>query len=405
MKILELLYVALQSLTLNKIRSGLTMLGVIIGVAAVIAVVAIGKGAQQNIQAQISSLGSNVIIVMPGISMRGGVSGAAGSAGRMKEEFVQIIKERAKSVKAITPMVFSGGQVVYGSNNWSTSVQGVYPDYMEIRDWTISKGTFFGEQENRSGAKVCVIGNTIATNLFPNEDPIDQTIRIRNLPFKVIGVLKAKGQNAMGNDQDDIILAPFSTVQRKLRGIDFIHSILASAVSEKDIPVAQAEITDILYQLMPSAASLADPFTVRTQTEIAETANATSDTFTSLLFSIALVSLLVGGIGIMNIMLVSVTERTREIGIRRSIGARQSDIRIQFLIEAVFLSMLGGIIGIGTGVGAASIISRLQEWPTMVSADSIILALGVSATIGIFFGYYPANKAANLDVIEALRYE
>ncbi len=405
MKYFELFSVALQSMLVNKARSLLTMLGIIIGVGSVIAVVAIGQGAQHNVAEQISSLGTNVLIIFPGSSHRGGASRGAGSFNRMTEADVKTIAERATSVQAVTPLSRTGGQVIYGNNNWSTSIYGVYTDYMYIRDWSIAEGTMFSEQHNRSGAKVCVIGKTVADELFPGIDPVDKIIRIRKMPFKVLGVLKERGQSLSGSDQDDIILAPFTTVQRKMSGSQYVNTILVSARSEAEIEVAKAEISEILRVRMRVGPTDSDPFTVRTQTDIAEAAKATSNVFTSLLYSVAAVSLLVGGIGIMNIMLVSVTERTREIGIRRAIGARQRDILLQFLIEACILSAAGGSVGIGVGIGGANVISSLQGWPTLIAPEAVVLALAVSIVVGVFFGFYPAQKASRLDPIEALRHE
>ncbi len=405
MKFIEIIRVALTSLMRNKTRSLLTMLGIIIGVGAVIAVVAIGEGAQYNVQRQISSLGTNILIIFPGSTSRGGFSGGAGSFNRMTEEDVKAIRERCPSVMAVSANARIGAQIIYANSNWATSVQGVYPEFLVIRDWALSSGTFFTEQDNRSGAKVCVIGKTVATNLFPNEDPIDKIVRIRKMPFKILGVLKEKGQNAMGQDQDDIVLAPFSTVQKKIQGTTFVGSILVSARTAKEIPAAQDQITEVLKSRMRVQPNEDPPFTVRTQTDIANAAKSTSEVFTSLLYSVAAVSLLVGGIGIMNIMLVSVTERTREIGIRIAIGARSNDILFQFLTEALTLSAIGGILGIGFGVGGANIVSNIQGWPTLISTQAITIAIVVSAAVGIFFGYYPAHKASKLNPIDALRYE
>ncbi|MAT38705.1 MAG: multidrug ABC transporter substrate-binding protein [Ectothiorhodospiraceae bacterium] len=405
MKYLELLRVALQSLGQNKARSALTMLGVIIGVAAVISVVAIGQGAQHNVQESIKGLGSNILIVFPGSSSRGGFAGGAGSLNRLRAEHAEVIRNQATGISAVSPVINAPAQVIYGNNNWATIVAGVEIDYMYIREWEIAKGTFFTPQESRSAAKVCVLGKTVAEELFPNEDPVDKTIRLRNMPFKVAGVLAPKGQTSQGHDQDDVILAPFGTVQKRVRNVDYVHSILLSAKSESEIPFAQQEVAGVLRAAMRIGGADEDPFTVRTQTEISEAATSASETFTSLLYSVAAVSLLVGGIGIMNIMLVSVTERTREIGIRRAIGAQRTDILRQFLIEALFLSVSGGLIGIGLGIGASHLISSLQEWPTLIAPEAIGLALSVSGAIGIFFGYYPARKASLLDPIDALRYE
>lgn len=405
MRLLEIFSIAFDALIRNKMRSALTMLGIIIGVGAVIAMVAVGQGASYSVEAQIASLGQNVLLIYPGASARGGVSGGAGSASTLTIEDAEAILEQCPSVAYMSPILRAMSQVVAGNLNWSTPVQGGSVDFFIIRDWKIEKGEFFTEADVRAAAKVCVIGKTVADNLFQGADPIGQTIRIRNIPFKVVGLLKAKGQSATGVDQDDIIVAPYTTVQKRLLGINFIWGIMISAVSKDKIMQAQDEATNVLrirHRLQPWEDN---DFTIRTQTDIAETATATSRIMTILLGSIASVSLIVGGIGIMNIMLVSVTERTREIGIRMSIGARRRDILVQFLIEAMVLSIVGGIIGIILGVGGSSLISRFAGWPTFVSGGSILLAVFFSMSVGVFFGFYPARKAANLNPIEALRYE
>ncbi len=405
MKIIEILRVAFSSLLRNKTRSVLTMLGIIIGVGAVIAVVAIGEGAQYSVQQQIKSLGTNVIMIHPGHTMRGGASGGAGSFNRLTEADVKAVRERCPSVLAVSAMTRIGAQIIYGNVNWATSVQGVYPEWLIIRDWQLASGTMFSDQDNRSGAKVCVLGKTVVRNLFPNEDPIDKIVRIRKMPFRVMGVLKEKGQNAFGQDQDDLIIAPFSTVQRKLQGSVYVGSMLVSARTAPEIRPAQSQISEVLRARMRVPPNEDLPFEVRTQTDIAETAKSTSAVFTSLLYSVAAVSLLVGGIGIMNIMLVSVTERTREIGIRIAIGARARDILFQFLVEALTLSAIGGALGIAFGIGGASVVSNIQGWPTLISSNAITAAVLVSGAVGVFFGYYPARKASRLDPIDALRYE
>ena len=381
------------------------MLGIIIGVGAVIAVVAIGEGAQYSVQQQISSLGTNVLIVFPGTTTRGGIRGGAGTMNRLTEEEVKAVRERCPSVLTAVANTRIVAHAVYANSNWSTIIQGTYPDFLRIRDWSLESGTMFTEQDNRSGAKVCVIGRTVVENLFPVEDPIDKIIRIRKMPFRILGVLKEKGQNAMGQDQDDIIVAPFSTVQKKIQGSIFVGAILVSAKSVSEIPSAQDQITEVLRARLRIQPGEESPFTVRSQTDIANTARSTSLVFTSLLYSVAGVSLLVGGIGIMNIMLVSVTERTREIGIRIAIGAKQSDILSQFLLEAMTLSAIGGFLGIAFGVMGANIVSDIQGWPTLISSQAIIVAILVSGVVGVFFGFYPARKASRLNPIDALRYE
>jgi putative ABC transport system permease protein len=405
MRFIEILIIAFDALIANKLRSLLTMLGIIIGVGAVIAMIAVGKGAQTSVEAQISSLGSNVLLIFPGATARGGVSGGAGSITTLTEQDAIAIKEEATSVAFVSPTLRAVSQVVFGNLNWSSVVQGGAVDFFFIRDWRIERGEYFTEQDIRAATKVCLLGRTVVDNLFEGVDPIGQTIRIRNIPFKVIGTLQPKGQNMMGQDQDDIIIAPYTTVQKRLLGISYIWGILISARDKKSITSAQQQITDILrvrHRLQPTEEN---DFTIRSQTEIAEAASATSKIMTMLLGSIASVSLIVGGIGIMNIMLVSVTERTREIGIRMSIGARRRDILVQFLMEAIVLSLLGGAVGIFLGLGISNLVSKFAGWPTFVTASSIILAVAFSMAVGIFFGFYPARKAATMNPIDALRYE
>jgi len=405
MKTLNILLSAFRALQRNKMRSFLTMLGIIIGVAAVIAMLAIGQGAEYSVKQQIASLGTNVLMVFPGAQQQAGVRVAAGSAVTLTEDDAQAIATECPAVQFISPGSFAGGQVIAGNLNWNTHIQGVGADYLEIRDWPVEYGDFFTEQDVKSATKVCILGKTVANNLFPESDPVDQTVRIRNVPFKVLGVLTSKGQNAMGQDQDDVILAPYTTVIRRLAHWQNLAYVLVSAVSLQDIANAQQQITDLLRMRHKIQPYEPDDFTIRNQTDIASAATATTQILTILLASIASVSLLVGGIGIMNIMLVSVTERTREIGIRMSIGARARDILTQFLIEALVLSLLGGTTGIIFGVVGSSAISNFAKWPTIITAFSIILSFGFSIAIGIFFGFYPARKAAMLNPIDALRYE
>ncbi len=405
MKILNVLLSAFRALQRNKMRSFLTMLGIIIGVGAVIAMLAIGQGAEYSVKEQIAALGTNVLMVFPGAQQQAGVRTAAGSATTLTEDDALAISKECPAVQYISPGAFAGGQVIAGNLNWSTSVQGTGADYLQIREWPIEYGDFFTDQDVKAATKVCILGKTVADNLFPDSSPVDQTIRIRNVPFRVIGVLSKKGQNAMGQDQDDVIIAPYTTVIRRLAHWPNLRFILVSAVSLKDIPAAQAQISGLLRMRHKIQPYEADDFTIRNQADLANTATATTEILTILLASIASVSLLVGGIGIMNIMLVSVTERTREIGIRMSIGARARDILTQFLIEALVLSLLGGITGIILGVVGSHIISSLAKWPTIITAFSIVLSFGFSIAIGIFFGFYPARKAALLNPIDALRYE
>ncbi len=405
MKLLNILLSAFRALRRNKMRSFLTMLGIIIGVGAVIAMLAIGQGAQFSVEQQISALGTNVLIVLPGSQLTAGVHIGAGSATNLTEEDAQAIQRDCPSVALVSPGTRSGGQVIAGNLNWATGIEGTGTDYLEIRKWKVEYGEFYTDQDVKSAAKVCVIGKTIADNLFPEQSPVGQNVRIRNVPFKVIGVLMKKGQNAMGQDQDDIIIAPYTTVTRRLTWYPYLRQILVSANSPAAIATAQKEITEVLrmrHKLLPGES---DDFTIRNQADLATAATATTDILTILLASIASVSLLVGGIGIMNIMLVSVTERTREIGIRMSVGARSRDILTQFLVEALVLSLLGGITGILLGVIGSMLISSLAEWPTIITTFSILLSFGFSIAIGVFFGFYPARKAALLNPIDALRYE
>jgi putative ABC transport system permease protein len=405
MHLKNLLKVAIKSILKSRMRSLLTALGIIIGVAAVVVMVAIGDGAQIQVEQQISALGSNLIVIFPGSSTTGGVRLGAGSINRFTMEDVNKIQEEATDIKAVTPIVRSGGQVIGGVGNWSTQVQGVATNYLEIRDWPLASGDFFTDKDMISRAKVAVLGQTVADQLFPNEDPIGQQIRIRNVPFKVIGVLTAKGQSAMGSDQDDIIIAPATTVLDRLVGGIYISYIMASANSTSEIDAAQEQLTTIMREAHHLYPGQDDDFTIRNQAEITEAATQTSKILTILLASVAGVSLIVGGIGIMNIMLVSVTERTREIGIRLSVGARTSDVLIQFLTEAIVLSLAGGLIGILLSFGAVFILNNYAGMMAVINPEIIFIAVTFSGIIGIFFGFYPARKAANLNPIDALRYE
>ena len=401
----NLLKVAIKSIFKSRMRSLLTALGIIIGVAAVVVMVAIGDGAQMQVEKQISALGSNLLIVFPGSTSSGGIRLGAGSINRFTMEDVQKIQDEATLIKAVSPVVRTGGQVIGGTGNWSTQVLGVAPNYLEIRDWPLASGDFFTERDMLSRAKVAVLGHTVANQLFPNEDPIGQQIRIRNVPFTVVGVLSVKGQSAMGTDQDDLILAPATTVLDRLVGGIYISYIQASAVSDDQINAAQAQLTTIMREAHHLNPGEDNDFTVRNQAEITEAATETSKILTLLLASVAGVSLIVGGIGIMNIMLVSVTERTREIGIRLSVGARTSDVLIQFLTEAIVLSLAGGLIGVLLSFGIIFILNNYTSMAAVISPEIVFIAVSFAGVIGIFFGFYPARKAANLNPIDALRYE
>jgi putative ABC transport system permease protein len=406
MRFSGLLVIALRSLARNKMRSFLTMLGVIIGVAAVIAMLAVGRGAGENMKGSIASLGSNVINVSPGSRSQGPARMEAGAASRFREEDVEAVRKEATSILYITPVARTSAQLKTGGLNWRSSIIGAYPEYLSIRQWPLASGTGYTQSDERGGAKVCIVGRTVADNLFGvGVDPVGGTIRINNLPFRILGVLEKKGQNSFGMDQDDIVLAPFSTVQNKILGNIYVSSMIASAVSEQAMPEAALQITETLSRRMRLAPGTEPDFSVRTQTEIAEAAGAITGALTVLLSSIAGISLLVGGIGIMNIMLVSVTERTREIGLRLAVGARGRDILLQFLVEAMAISIAGGLIGVALGVGAATILATAQGWAVQVSISSVVIAFAFSAATGIFFGWWPARKAARLNPIDALRYE
>lgn len=407
MNFLVIVRIAYRALARNKMRAALTMLGIIIGVGAVIAMVSIGQGAQASVQAQISNMGTNLLFVSAGGQNVGGVRSGTGdnATNTLTEDDLEAIRREVPSVSAISPMINSRSQLVVGNQNWNTSVQGVSEQFPGIRKWIIQSGEFFSETDVKSAARSIVLGQTIVDNLFYGTDPVGQYIRVMDLPFRVVGVLARKGQDAQGRDQDDIALAPYTTVQKKLLGTTRIQVAYVSAISGDATYTAQVQISDLLRQRHKLSNGQPDDFTVRNMSDIAEAANETNSIMTWLLGSIAGVSLLVGGIGIMNIMLVSVTERTREIGIRMAIGARSSAVRTQFLIESIVLSLTGGIIGIVLGIAASLIIPMLLGWPTLVSTAAIVGSVLFSAAVGIFFGYYPARKAAALDPIDALRYE
>jgi putative ABC transport system permease protein len=404
LKFLTILKVGLKAIARNKMRSALTALGIIIGVGCVIAMVGVGKGSQAAIQAQINALGTNFLMVFPGVATQSGARIFTGES-TLTEDDVAAVSAEAPSVAYVSPMSRTGGQVVYGNSNWGTQVQGVGIEWPFIRSWNTSQGTFFGESEVRSASKVVVLGSTVATALFGDQNPVGSTVRIKNFPFRVLGVLETKGGSTMGQDQDDTVVAPYTTVMRLLKGRNKIDMFMASAVSQDAVAQAQTEIEALLRQRHRLQPGQDADFMIRSQQEIAQTANETSRTLSILLASAASISLLVGGIGIMNIMLVSVTERTREIGIRMAIGAKGRDILTQFLVEALTLSIAGGVIGIVLGVAASRLLAWKAQWNIALPPESILLAFGFSAAIGVFFGFYPARKASRLDPIEALRYE
>ena len=409
-KIAGSIRIALRALKVNRMRSALTMLGIIIGVAAVIAMVGVGAGATARIQDQIQSIGSNLIIVLPGSISSNGVRLGSGAVASLTQDDAKAIAADCPSVAAVAPTVRGGVQVVYGSSNWATSAQGVTPDYMTIRDYTMLSGQFFTTQDVDAAAKTAVLGETVAQNLFGGGDPTGQVVIIKNVPFTVAGVLTPKGQSPTGQDQDDVILLPISTATQKVFGANkanakAVASLMVQAMSPQVMQQAIDEMTALLRERHRILPGLEDDFTVRNLTEVFAAQETSAQVMSILLGAIASVSLIVGGIGIMNIMLVSVTERTREIGLRQAVGAKKRDILLQFLVEAVTLSLLGGIIGIAVGLTASLLISHFAQWSTQVSLLSIVLAFAFSALVGVFFGYYPARKAAFMDPIEALRYE
>ena len=405
MRIGSTVNVAFRALRRNKLRSFLTALGIIIGVAAVIAMVGIGNGAKAQVEAQIASLGENVILIFSGSTTASGIRTGWGNAGTLKIEDAEAIRREVPGVVAVSEEIRSTTQVAAGNQNWLTQVLGESADYLDIRQWQLADGASFTPQDVRSANKVCVIGRTTASQVFGNDDPVGQVLRIKNVPFVVTGVLTPKGLSAQGSDQDDVVIMPYTSAMKRVVGGTTLRSINVQVGDARQLPAAQQQIISLLRQRHNIRAGKDDDFTVRGQQEIADMATAQSKTMTVLLGAIAGVSLIVGGIGIMNIMLVSVTERTREIGVRLAVGAHGRDILSQFLIEAVALSSVGGIIGIAFGVGASKVLSVYQNWPTLISLSSIIVSFLFSAAVGIFFGFYPARKAAALDPIEALRYE
>ncbi|MEN6566055.1 MAG: ABC transporter permease [Veillonellales bacterium] len=402
----ESILIAFEGLKANKLRSFLTMLGIIIGVGAVIAMVSLGLGVQQKVQSSIAGLGSNLLIVMPGSnSPSGGVRLAAGSNITLTRQDATAIGKEIAGVKYVAPAVSSQFQIIYGNQNWKTNVQGTTPDFLAVRNFQVVSGTFFSTSEENSRSRVAVLGQTVADNLFPNTTPVGKTIRINNAPFRVIGVLESKGQSSMGQDQDDTVIIPLATAQDRVLGITYLHNISIQVENDKVIDQVQEDVTSLLRSRHHIAANADDDFTVRNLTALMSTVKETTQTITLFLGAIAAISLLVGGIGIMNIMLVSVTERTREIGIRKAIGATYGNILLQFLIEAIVISVTGGLIGICLGVAGAYAITQFAGWNTVISPAAILGSFSVTVMIGLFFGIYPARKAALLDPIEALRYE
>ncbi len=400
-----LLKMSLQGILKNKMRTLLTMLGIVIGVGAVIVMVAIGNGAQSQIEEQIENLGTNLIVVTAGTTNAGGASQGAQSFNRLTVADVDKIKTQATMLAAVSPVIVTRTQIVGAGKNWRAEVNGVATDYLTIRNWGVTSGSLFSDDDVRSKRTVVVLGATVAKNLFPDVDPVGSEIRLGRSPFTVLGVLASKGQTANGSDQDDVVLVPYTTAQSRLNGFSFLGQILASASDPKVLAEAQNEIRDIMRDSHGISPGGPDDFTVRDQTTIAQAATSTSSVMTSLLAAIASVSLIVGGIGIMNIMLVSVTERTREIGIRMAIGARGGDVLTQFLVESIVMCLLGGIVGLAAGTGGAALVGHFTGWRVTTPASAVLLAVGFSAAVGIFFGYYPARKAASLDPIQALRFE
>ena len=406
MKYSNLFKVAINALKRNKLRSFLTMLGIIIGVASVITMLAIGQGSKKSIEDQISSMGSNMLFVMPGTFRMGGVQQGSSTSQKLTLADINAIKTSCDAIAAVSPEVRGSGQAVYVSNNWPTTIYGGNEDFLNIRGWQIVNGRNITEEEARGSAKVCLVGRTVADELFgEGVDPTGETIRFKNIPFKIIGLLKEKGQNSFGQDQDDVIIAPYTTVQKRILAQTYIQSIIMSARSAEASSLAQEQVAEALRHSHRLRESEDNDFEVRSQEELATTMTSVMDILTILLGAIAGISLLVGGIGIMNIMYVSVTERTREIGLRMSIGGRGIDILMQFLIESILLSVFGGLIGILLGIGASKIVALATSWPITVMMSSVILSFVVCTVIGVFFGWYPARKASELDPIEALRYE
>jgi putative ABC transport system permease protein len=397
--------IALRALARNKLRSFLTMLGIIIGVGAVIAMVAIGEGAKATIRAQIASLGTNVLIILPGTATQSGVRTGFGGVNTLTDGDAKAIREELRSIAFVSPVLRRPEQIVAGNLNWNTLVQGVAPEFQYIREWQMAGGRFLHDGDIESDAKVALLGHTVVRNLFGNDDPVDAVIRIRNIPFRVVGVLAPKGQSSQGADHDDTVLIPYTSMQKRLMRITHVQTIVASAVSADRVQEAQEQVTLLLRQRHRIQPEREDDFFIRNLSDISEAASSSARVMAVLLGAVASISLLVGGIGIMNIMLVSVTERTREIGIRMAVGARSRDIMLQFLVEAVVMAAIGGSIGILVGIGSSEILKFWANWPTLVSPIIVAIAFLFSGAVGVFFGFYPAQKAAHLDPIDALRYE
>jgi putative ABC transport system permease protein len=407
-RLLASLRIALRALMVNKMRSALTMLGIIIGVSAVIAMIAVGSGAKKRIAEQIASMGSNLLIVLSGSSTSGGLRFGSGTVPTLTVDDAKAILNEIPAVKYVAPTLGGGAQVVFGNQNWSTIINGTTPEALEIRDWPLSSGRSFTQQDIDGATKVCLLGKTVVDNLFGGIDPIGQIIRIKMVPFTVVGVLASKGQSTQGQDQDDTIVVPLTTAQKKLFGMQFpgmVRLILVQATAPEVMKDVENQLNDLLRQRHHIQPKQDNDFSVRNLTEIMSTAEQSANVMSLLLGAIASISLIVGGIGIMNIMLVSVTERTREIGIRIAVGAKGRDILLQFLIESLVLSLIGGTVGIGIGVAGTLILSSFTQWPTLFSIQAILLAFLFSGSVGVFFGFYPARKASMLNPIEALRYE
>lgn len=406
MRLLNLFKIATKAIILNKTRTLLTMLGIIIGVASVIAMLAIGEGSKESIRTTISSMGSNMITIKAGADTRGGVRQEASVMESLTLSDYKAIKAQSTLLSYSTPVVEGKGQVINGSSNWPSSIYGVNPEYLNIKVVDLQSGSMFTDAEVQTASKVAVIGQTVVDNIFPDgQEAVGQMIRFNNIPFKVIGVLEEKGENTFGQDQDDVVIAPYTTVQKRILAIDHLNQIMSSAISEEDAPNAVLEVSKILREQHKLTDSDTDDFTVRSMEELISTFSSTSEMLTILLVAVASISLLIGGIGIMNIMYVSVKERTKEIGLRMAVGGKGSDILMQFLIEAILISITGGVLGVLLGLGATVFIEKFLNWPTSVAMYSIVISFAVCAVTGIFFGWYPARKASALDPITALRYE